>query len=94
MGLGYGIGVHTGNAVVGNLGNEHYMNYTAIGDTVNVAARLQAEAGVGEVLCSERTLAEAGDGIESVSLGALHVKGRKEPVDAYRIEGIEPRGGA
>ena len=54
--LGYGIGVHTGEAMVGNLGSEQYQNYTAIGDTVNVAARLQGQAQAGEVVCSAAAL--------------------------------------
>jgi adenylate cyclase len=86
--LAYGIGLHTGDAVVGNLGNESYLNYTAVGDTVNVAARLQALAEPGEVLCSEKVLEEAGDGIRTFSLGGVNVKGRKAAIAAYRIEGM------
>src|SRR3989442_14584842 len=48
--LGYGVGVHTGEAMVGNLGSSEYQNYTAIGDTGNVAARLQGYAKAGESL--------------------------------------------
>lgn len=87
--LMYGIGVHTGEAVVGNLGSERYMHYTAIGDTVNVAARLQSGAGGGEVVCSAAALAAAGPAVKAVALGALTVKGRKGQVEAYRVEGVE-----
>jgi len=87
--LGYGVGVHTGEAVVGNLGSEEFMNYTAVGDTVNIAARLQAAAAVGEVVCSGSALAAAGPGIHAVSLGLLTVKGRTAPVEAYRVDGME-----
>jgi len=86
--LAYGIGVHTGEAVVGNVGNESFLNYTAVGDTVNVAARLQAAAAAGEVICTEQVLAAAGEGVRSVSLGAIEVKGRRHRVQAHRIEGI------
>lgn len=86
--LRYGAGVHTGEAVVGNLGSEQYMHYTAIGDTVNVAARLQSGAAAGEVICSAATLAAAGEGVVATPLGALTVKGRKNPVEAYRVEAI------
>src|SRR5260221_648759 len=75
--LGYGIGVHTGDAMVGNLGSDQYQNFTAIGDTVNVAARLQAQAKAGEVICSAAVLSAAGDGVTAASLGALELKGRK-----------------
>jgi PAS domain S-box-containing protein len=86
--LAYGIGVHTGQAVVGNVGNESFLNYTAVGDTVNIAARLQAAAGPGEVICTEQVLIAAGEGVRSVPLGAIEVKGRRDLVDAHRIEGI------
>ncbi len=84
----YGIGVHSGDAVVGNLGSERYMHYTAIGDTVNVVARLQGAAAGGTVVCSAVTLAEAGDGVRASPLGALAVKGRKGTVEAFAVEGL------
>jgi PAS domain S-box-containing protein len=87
--LGYGVGVHTGEAMVGNLGSDEYQNFTAIGDTVNVAARLQAQAKAGEVICSAAVLAAAGAGVRAAPLGALELKGRRTPVEAFRVEGIE-----
>lgn len=88
--LEYGIGLHTGDAVVGNLGSAHYQHYTAIGDTVNLAARLQSAAAGGSVLCSAATLAAAGEGVRARPLGELTVKGRRRPVEAYEVEGIAP----
>jgi len=87
--LGYGIGVHTGEAMVGNLGSEQYQNFTAIGDTVNVAARLQGQALAGEVVCSAAALQAAGEGVRTTPLGTLELRGRKTPVEAYRVEGID-----
>src|SRR3989442_1449405 len=87
--LGYGVGVHTGEAMVGNLGSSEYQNYTAIGDTVNVAARLQGYAKAGEVICSAAVLAAAGSGVRATALGSLELKGRKSPVEAFRVEGAE-----
>jgi class 3 adenylate cyclase len=87
--LGYGIGVHTGEAMVGNLGSDEYQNFTAIGDTVNVAARLQSQAQAGEVVCSAAALEGAGEGVRTTALGALELKGRRTPVEAYRVEGID-----
>lgn len=86
--LSYGVGVHTGDAVVGNLGTDRFMHYTAIGDTVNVAARLQAEAPAGAVVCSDAVIREVGDAVEATSLGALVLKGRSQPVAAYRVLGV------
>lgn len=86
--LGYGIGLHTGEAVVGNLGSERFMHYTAIGDTVNVAARLQSTADAGTILGSEALVRAAGPGIRSTPLGPLRVKGRDAPVDTYRIDAL------
>lgn len=86
--LGYGVGVHTGEAMVGNLGSDEYQNFTAIGDTVNVAARLQSQAKAGEVICSSAALTAAGPGVAATPLGSLELKGRRTPVDAYRVEAI------
>ena len=86
--LAYGVGVHTGEAMVGNLGSDEYQNFTAIGDTVNVAARLQSQAKMGEVICSAAVLKQAGEGVRATSLGALDLKGRKAPVEAYRVEAM------
>lgn len=87
--LEYGIGVHTGQAIVGNLGSDKYLHYTAIGDTVNVAARLQSAAPAGGIICSAVTLDAAGPGVRATPLGALTVKGRKGVVEAYAVEGLE-----
>jgi len=86
--LGYGVGVHTGEAMVGNLGSEQYQNFTAIGDTVNVAARLQSQAKAGEVICSAALLQAAGDGVRATALGALDLKGRKSKVEAFKVEAL------
>jgi PAS domain S-box-containing protein len=86
--LGYGVGVHTGPAMVGNLGAGGYQNFTAIGDTVNVAARLQGHAKAGEIVCSRAVVDAAGDRVRATSLGALELKGRRAPVEAYRVEGV------
>jgi PAS domain S-box-containing protein len=85
--LAYGIGVHTGDVVVGNIGSGRYINYTAVGDAVNVAARLQAEARPGQVLCSAQVLKDAGGSFQARSLGALQMRGRTEPVETLELLG-------
>jgi adenylate cyclase len=80
-------GINTGVASVGVLGTGGGRTYTAIGDVVNVASRLEGLAPVGGVAVSADTLAELRGGrIEP--LGRLQVKGRDEPVEAYRLVGL------
>ena len=83
--VGFGIGLNSGEAIVGNIGTPQLMAYTAIGDDVNVAARLQAEARSGEILVSDATLALLGDQAEVEELGSTHVKGRSAPVTIYKL---------
>jgi class 3 adenylate cyclase len=77
------VGINTGPALVGNIGSEELRHYTAIGDTVNLAARLESAAPHGAVVVSAETLAVLGDGAETEALGELTVKGRATPVAAY-----------
>jgi class 3 adenylate cyclase len=84
------MGLNTGLVVVGRIGDDLRMDYTAVGDTTNLAARLQQVAEPGAILMSEavRRLTSAYVRVEDV--GPLHLKGRAEPVSAYRIAGRTP----
>ncbi len=84
---GYGVGINTGAAIVGNIGTPELMNYTAIGDAVNVAARLQSEAQIGDVLISDATYERVAGRVEVEELGTRQVKGRSQPVLVYRVLG-------
>ncbi len=86
--VGFGIGLNSGTAIVGNIGTSQLMNYTAIGDVVNVAARLQAEARSGEILISEATLERIANHVEVEELGPIYVKGRAVPVSTYKVTRI------
>jgi class 3 adenylate cyclase/CheY-like chemotaxis protein len=87
-GLTFGIGVHLGEAVVGNIGTVKAMNYTAIGDTVNVAKRLQERAEPGQVLISAEVYAQISGSIEVREVGEISVKGRHQPVTVYELIGL------
>lgn len=79
------IGVNTGDAVVGNVGSRERMEYTAIGDVVNVAARLETIARPQQILISRATREALGDGFELAPIGAREVPGRREPVELFEV---------
>jgi class 3 adenylate cyclase/tetratricopeptide (TPR) repeat protein len=78
------IGLNTGPVVVGRMGDETLVDYTAIGDTANVAARLEQAAGDGEVFVSEETWRAVRTFIECEEVGPLELKGKQRPVTARR----------
>lgn len=87
--LSYGIGIHCGEAIVGNLGPAFRKDYTAIGDTVNVAARLESSASPGEILISKDVYDEVKDRVEVESVGEILLKGRAESVEVFELIGLK-----
>jgi adenylate cyclase len=81
------IGANTGPALVGNIGSETLRGFNAMGDAVNVAARLQALAEPGQVVIGADTLRAVGVALPTRALGDLPVKGRTQPVRAYVVTG-------
>jgi class 3 adenylate cyclase len=77
------LGLNSGPVVVGAIGDDLRMDYTAIGDTINLASRMQSSAAPGTVLVSSHTHKLAKDFFAFTSLGKLPVKGKEEPQDAY-----------
>ena len=82
------VGANTGPALVGNIGSEELRGFNAMGDAVNVAARLQGLAEPGQVVIGESTRAAIGAAVSTQPLGDLTVKGRRAPVRAYAVTGL------
>jgi class 3 adenylate cyclase len=81
------IGIHTGVVIAGTVGNELKMDYTATGDTTNLAARLQSLAEPGTILVSEATHALLRGHFKTRAVGPFEVKGKSDPVAAYEVDG-------
>ncbi len=83
--LQFGIGISTGEAVVGNVGTPTIHNYTALGDTVNVAARLESKAKGGEILLGGETYRLVSHWFAAEPVGLLTVRGRRSKIEGYRL---------
>ncbi len=86
--VAFGVGVNCGRAVVGNIGCETRMDYTAIGDTVNTAARLEGKALGGQVVISEMLKKRLEGRILTEPLGEMALKGKAEPLLVYSVLGF------
>ncbi|MEU6721679.1 adenylate/guanylate cyclase domain-containing protein [Nonomuraea sp. NPDC046802] len=82
------VGVNTGPALVGNIGSPKLRGFNAMGDCVNVAARLQGIAEPGTVVIGDTTLKQLGRGVSVTPLGRLNLKGKEELVAAYVLTGM------
>ena len=83
--LEFGIGINTGEAVVGNIGTAALRNYTAVGDVVNLAHRMEESAAGGSIVIGEQTHALIRQRFNAESLGSINIRGRSGKVEAYRI---------
>jgi class 3 adenylate cyclase len=86
--LGVGIGVNTGVVTAGNIGSPRRLDYTVIGDPVNVASRLADHAGSGQTLISEETARDLGPAPEFKldRLAPLQVKGKSQPIPVFSVD--------
>jgi adenylate cyclase len=87
--LGVGIGVNTGLVIAGTVGGGGRLEYTVVGDAVNVAQRLQSEAEAGEIVAAAATVAAA-PGVACEPVGLRPMKGREEPVEVFRVLLADP----
>jgi len=82
-----GIGINTGPAIIGNIGSSNRMDYTVIGDCINVAARLEELARGGEIIIGEHTYLQNTGDFKIESRGEIYVKNKAEPVVCYNVRG-------
>jgi adenylate cyclase len=88
--IAVGIGVSAGEAVAGTVGTEDRMEYTVIGDSVNLAARLESNAKPHQILISQSTYERVRDLVDARPLGRIRVKGKEEEVEVYEVLGLAP----
>ncbi len=84
-----GIGITTGEVIAGNVGSERRMHYAVVGDSVNVAARLQAAAGPGQILVDEPTHEAVRDLVTSQDLGSLRLAGKGDWVRSFNVLALD-----
>ncbi|MGQ0522770.1 MAG: adenylate/guanylate cyclase domain-containing protein [Betaproteobacteria bacterium] len=88
--LDMGIGVAQGYATLGAIGFEGRQDYGAIGNVTNLAARLCAEAGPGQILVSQRVLARIEDIVDAEPVNELTLKGFRRPVQVFNVSALKP----
>jgi adenylate cyclase len=86
-----GIGINTGNVITGSIGSTRALQYTAIGDAMNVASRLVNLASPGEVIISENTFRYVADRVDATALPPVKVKGKADELKVYRVNGLRYR---
>lgn len=89
FGVKFGLGIHTGPAVFGNIGSKSRMDYTAIGDTVNTTARLESNAKPGQIIMSDAVYQVVKDRVIANALGEIKVKGKEQGISIYELEGLK-----
>jgi adenylate cyclase len=87
--LAFGVGINFGEAVMGLIGTQQRIDYTAIGDSVNTAKRIQENAGRGQILISSEAYAQVADQVEAHQVDPIIAKGKRQPIEVYEIIGLK-----
>ena len=88
--LAVGVGLNAGEVIAGTVGTDARMEYTVIGDSVNLAARLESNAGPGQILVSAETYARLNGAVRGRRLGRCAVKGKERWVEVWELEELQP----
>ena len=86
--MSFGVGIHVGEAVLGLVGTDKRMEYTAIGDCVNTAKRIQENAMPGQILISEQVYHEVKEWVVAELVESINAKGKRYPVQVYEVYGL------
>jgi class 3 adenylate cyclase len=87
--LAVGVGIHCGDAVLGMIGTDRRMEYTAIGDTVNAARRLQENAAPHQIIISREAFEAVSDAVAVNELEPILVKGERNPLQVFEVLGLK-----
>jgi class 3 adenylate cyclase len=87
--LSFGVGIHYGEAVLGWIGTEKRLEFTAIGDSVNTAKRIQENSARSQILIRKEAYARVKDSVEAKPFAQLNVKGKSQVVDVYEVMGLK-----
>jgi len=86
--IAVGVGINTGSAILGNIGTELHLDYTVVGDAVNIASRLCREAAPGQLLISEKTYNQVKKSVKIEEMEPQIFKGKTKPVGIYNVIGL------
>jgi class 3 adenylate cyclase len=86
--LNFGIGIHFGEAVLGLVGTKGRIEYTAIGDSVNTAKRIQENTTNGQILISAEAYKQVADQVDACPVEPIVAKGKRQPINVYQVLGL------